>query len=121
LPNDKDVELDLEHTSLRIPFIVGLLGAVIAILFAIPGFTTGEIYIPSRRIDFSATGVVAYVMATAWLCLAASSLFAGAMDKFPQRYSQYRRNRDIAFFIFAVLYLSAVVWAVAKRAIQLTW
>jgi hypothetical protein len=100
----------------RLPFIAGITGAVIAALFALPVIVTGEVYVPGKvGLSGYYTGVVAYLMAAAWLCLAASSAFAGAMLAFPERYFQHRHMRDVSFLLFGAFFVLAVVGGVAKR------
>jgi hypothetical protein len=100
----------------RLPLIGGIAGAVIAALFALPVIITGEVYVPGKvGLSGSYTGIVAYLMAAAWVCVAASSVFAGAMLAFPARYFQHRHMRDVAFFLFGALFVLAAIGAAANR------
>ena len=99
----------------RWPLILGVSSAIVVALFALPVAVSGEVWVPGRVWSSGVyRGPIAYVMAGAWLCLAASFVFAGCMASFPHRYFEHRRRRDISFVLFGALFLVSTAIIVAK-------
>lgn len=100
----------------RWPLIAGIASAGVVALFALLVAVSGEVWVPGRVwASGYYRGSIAYLMASAWLCLVAGLIFAGCMGSFPQRYFEHRLKRDISFVLFGALFLASTIIIAAKR------